>query len=142
MSSDRDDPSAPVDEDHNTPDPEWPLHFPSSCPPSDANDLNGAVYMLVATDPPTAKDMECAIDRKTFRNKPECLRASLSCTFDPDHLSELRDNVPRLAAHMIASGNLEPKHGKIMQTGAPLHQSMWLRAKYLTVGHTMFKVRP
>lgn len=50
---------------------EWPDHFPPGCPPADAHDLSGIVYMLVATDPPTPEDMECAIDRKSFIGKPE-----------------------------------------------------------------------
>lgn len=119
---------------------EWPDHFPPGCPPADAHDLSGIVYMLVATDPPTAEDMECAIDRKSFIGKPECLRASLSCARDAEHLVSARANSKRLRNHMVAKAELKAEHGKIKQTGAPEHYSMWLRAAHLAVGHLLFKV--
>lgn len=123
-------------------DPEWPSHFPADCPPQDAVDLSGSVYLLVATNPPTATDMECAIDRGSFLNSPQCQRASLSCARTPEHLYELRRGVKRLRNHLVAGGQFQSAHGKIKQTGAPGHYSMWLRAKYLQMGHTLFKVIP
>lgn len=122
------------------PQREWPVHFPPGCPPADAADLSGVIYMLVETNPPTERDMKCASDRGSFRNKPECLRASLSCARDVEHLKEVCANSPRLANHHVASATFQPQHGKIKQTGAPGHHSMWLRAKYLAIGHTMFRV--
>lgn len=120
---------------------EWPAHFPPCCPPSDAQALSGVVYMLVGSSPPTPKDMECAMDRGSFRGKPECLRASLSCARDPEHLRQLRANAPRLAKHLVAAAKLRAEHGKIKQTGAAAHYSMWLRAKYLSIGHAQFAVQ-
>lgn len=121
-------------------EPEWPAHFPPACPPRDAEDLRGTVYMLVATDPPTPTDMECAIDRRTFIGKPECARASLSCARDPEHLADLRRNSKRMRNFLIASAAFSAEHGKIMQTGGPEHYSMWLRRHALSVAHTMFTV--
>jgi hypothetical protein len=119
---------------------EWPSHFPAGCPPNDAADLDGVVYMLVATNPSTADDFKCARDRGTFRNKPECLRASLSCALDADHLNEVREASPRLANHITACAALNADHGKIKQTGKPGHYSMWLRERHLSIGHELFKV--
>ena len=95
---------------------------------------------MVATDPPTVHDMECAIDRKTFKNEPECFRASLSCARSAMHLDETRRAVPRLRQFVCAQADLGPAHGKIMKTRGPGHYSMWLRAKYLAIGHTLFRV--
>jgi hypothetical protein len=66
---------------------EWPEHVPVGCPPADALDLDHTVYYLVETDPPTAKDMKCAIDRGSHKNKPPCYRASLSCGLDAQHVA-------------------------------------------------------
>lgn len=123
-------------------EPEWPAHFPPGCPPQDAANLGGVVYLLVAADPPAVADMECAIDRGTHIDKPECLRASLSCARGSDHLQELRGRIKRLRNHRVASAQVQADHGKIKQTGAPGHYSMWLRAKYLKIGHTLFRVLP
>lgn len=103
---------------------EWPSHFPPACPPADAEDLSGIVYMLIASDPPTPKDMECAIERRSCIGKPECLRASLSCNRDLGHLEQSRLVSPRLKDHIIGVAKLEPEHGKIKQTGKQGHYSM------------------
>jgi len=121
---------------------DWPSHFPADCPPDDANALDGNVYMLVETDPPTPKDTECAMDRGSHPNKPSCVRAALSCARSRDHLEELQREVPRLRRHVVAVAALGPEHGKIKQTGREDHYSMWMRAKYLHIGHTLFKVHP
>ena len=119
---------------------EWPSHVPVGCPPPDAADLSGTVFMLVATDPPTPRDMVCAMERHSFRNKPPCLRAALSCARDAEHLRELRQGVPRLAKHLVARAALTTEHGKIKQTGRQGHYSMWLRARYLGTVHSLFEV--
>lgn len=120
--------------------PEWPSHFPTNCPPADALDLNGTVFLLIATDPPTDEDMKCAIDRGTHRNKPECLRAALSCAVESDHLEEVRQASPRLKHHKLACASLKPHHGKIKQTGSPGHHSMWMRAQHLAIGYQLFSL--
>jgi hypothetical protein len=98
--------------------------------------------MLVASDPPTANDMKCAMDRGSHPNKPPCLRAALSCARSRGHLEELRQEVPRLRSHVIAGAVLGPEHGKIQQTGREDHHSIWLCARYLRIGHTLFTVHP
>lgn len=82
------------------------------------------------------------MDRGTHKNSDPCERAALSCARDIEHLKELRQSVPRLKRHLIGAAKLESRHGKIKQTGRQGHYSLWLRAKYLTVGHTLFEVRP
>lgn len=121
-------------------EPEWPPHFPKCCPPADAADLSGTVLLLVATDPPTDTDFECAIDRNSFLGKDECQRASISCGRERNHLTSLRANSKRLRNHLIAVAELLPEHGKIAQTGGPGHYSMWLRAKILRTAHNLFMV--
>jgi hypothetical protein len=120
---------------------EWPAHFPDKCPPTDALDLNHNVFLLVATDPPTGADTQCAIDRRSFKQKPACLRASISCRLTASDAEELRRAIPRLRSFLISSAALEPRHGKIKQTGDdPAHYSMWLRASVLPSAHTLFRV--
>lgn len=123
-------------------DPEWPTHFPPGCPPTDADSLSGIVYMLVSASPPTPKDMECAMDRDVFKDGPPCERASLSCARNSSHLVQLRSNSKRLRNHVVAVATFQPEHGKIKPTRGPGHYSMWLRAKYLKIGYTMFTVQP
>jgi hypothetical protein len=84
--------------------------------------------------------MECAIDRGSFKGQDECLRASISCAREPEHLRQLRSNSKRLRHHFIAVAHLLPQHGKIAQTGGPGHYSLWLRSDVLPTAHTLFKV--
>lgn len=119
---------------------QWPSHFPACCPPADADDLGGPVFLLVATDPPTAPDLESAKERDTFKGKDECRRASLSCGVTLEYITELRDNSPRLKYHLIASARLTAADGKIKQVGSPGHHSMWLRRASLQNGTTLFQV--
>lgn len=118
----------------------WPSHFPACCPPTDAHDLGGTVFLLVATDPPTALDFECAKERGTFKGKDECRRASLSCGVTLEYITELRDSSPRLKCHLIASAKLSASDGKIKQVGSPGHHSMWLRQASLQTGTALFQV--
>lgn len=98
--------------------------------------------MLVKTEPPTANDMECAMDRGTHTSKPPCWRAALSCARSRDHLEELRQGLAHFRSRVVAVAVLGPEHGKIKQTGRDGHYSVWLRARYLHIGHTLFKVHP
>ena len=52
----------------------------------------------------------------------------------------LRANSKRLRNHLVAKAELKAEHGKIKQTGAPGHYSLWLRAAHLAVGPLLFKV--
>ncbi len=116
---------------------EWPPHVPASCPPPDAADVAGEVALLVATDPPSPTDMECAIDRGSFKGQDECLRAAISCARERGHLLQLRSNSKRLRNHHVAVADLAPRHGKIARTGGPGHFSLWLRAGVLPTAHTL-----
>lgn len=82
------------------------------------------------------------MDRDTHKKGAPCLRASLSCAREEMHLQELREGVPRLRNHLIGAAELQPEHGKIKQTGRQGHYSMWLRAQWLKIGHTLFEVHP
>lgn len=118
----------------------WPAHFPSCCPPTDARDLQGKVYRLVATDPPTAADMLSALERGAFPKKDQCQRAALSCALTVEDLAAIRNNVPKLRDQMIAFASLSAADGKIKQTGRPGHYSMWLCASTLQNSANLFKV--
>ncbi|HSN98041.1 MAG TPA: hypothetical protein VLS89_07070 [Candidatus Nanopelagicales bacterium] len=102
---------APPGDDGKNGEREWPSHFPPGCPPDDADALGGVVYMLVETDPPTPKDMECAIDRGSFVGKWECGRAALSCARDAESTDRTH---PARGAAMMGEWNL-PKQAELAE---------------------------
>jgi hypothetical protein len=121
---------------------EWPAHFPACCPPVRAQDARGTVYLLVANDPPAPQDFLSAKERGAFKSFEECRRSSLSCGITLDYIIELRDSVSRLGEHHVASATLTAADGKIEQTGAPGHHSLWLRLMALQNAPSVFKVLP
>lgn len=118
----------------------WPSHFPSCCPPSDARDLNDRVYYLVSSFPVEAKDMLSAKERDVFKSRDECQRAALSCYLAYDHIVAVRQTVPRLRSYRVAEATLEPRHGKIKQTGQTKeHHSMWLCVDTIAAADKLFR---
>lgn len=124
--------------------PEWPemfKHLDGSCPPADAVDLNGEIFVLVAGSPPTPDDFRCARERGVFPDAPHCLRVGLSCAIAADPLLKRQKRVPRLKHHLIASAHLNAAHGKHQQTTSDLtHYTMWLRSAALQAAPGLFSV--
>jgi hypothetical protein len=125
--------------------PEWPAMFThpdGSCPPADAVDLDGEIFVLVASSPPTADDFRNAKERGVFPGVPHCLRVGLSCALAAAALVKRQKRVPRLKNHLIASAPLRPAHGKHKQTTDDLtHYTMWLRTVALQAAPGLFSVR-
>lgn len=121
------------------PTDKWPDHFGEDCPPASAGALDGVIFYLVETCPPTADDFKCAIDRGSFEQQPRCLRAGLSCAVEAAALERRRERIPRLRTHQIASASLSQEHGNYAQTTSiPDHYTMWLRKRALAAAPTLF----
>lgn len=118
---------------------EWPEHFPACCPPDVAPDVSGEVFRLVMADPPSETDTKSYLELGKGGKGRECLRAGLSCAKTREHLEELRA-LPTLKGCKIAAATLTPDHGKMMQTGAAGHHTLWLRASVLPEARAMFRV--
>jgi hypothetical protein len=113
---------------------EWPSHFPEGCPYSDALDARGEMFRFVPPDG----------DRWTptpgYFNRPPCVRAALSCYPTRESLEAMGRIVPRFRGASIMRAILEPRHGKVQQTGRPPHHSVWLRAAVLAKADDLFTV--
>lgn len=122
--------------------PEWPetfAHPEHPCPPTDAIDLDGEVFVLVANPQPTADDFRSALQRGVFLDKPHPLRAGLSCALTATALERRRKRVPRLRDHHVAQARLHPVHGKHKQTTDDVtHYTMWLRTAALRDAPSLF----
>ena len=117
----------------------WPAHFPAECPPKDAVDLSHDLFYLVGTNPATAEDFHCALQKGTFIGRPPCLRSSLSCGLTLDYITRLK-TIPTLRNKLIAMASLVSDDGKIRQTGKPGHHSMWLVQSSLANAPSTFEV--
>jgi hypothetical protein len=119
----------------------WPEHFPSCCPPANADYLAGTIMYLVLANPPTPEDFASAMERNVFKDRDPCLRAGLSCGLEAESLLDLKRNAKRLRQHQIASAELRSDDGMIQKTLGPGHYTMWLRASTLSQAHLLFKVK-
>ncbi len=123
------------------PENEWPDFYPDDCPPSDANDLDGVVYRLVKSNPPTEADARSHLELGASPKAPPCQRSGLSCALDREYLEDVRRAVPYRRKNRIARGEFHSEHGKIKQTGPDRgHHTMWLRAPFLAKLPEMLRV--
>ena len=122
--------------------PEWPAHFPPGCPAEDTPDVNGPVFHLVRGAP---EDWLSHLERGIESTNPEvtdCQRAALSCYLTIEDIREFREAIPRFRGRGIARADLEPRHGKIRETGNEGHHSLWLRAQYHQDCPSLFTMVP
>lgn len=118
---------------------EWPKHFPATCPPADADAVTGPVFRLVKSDPPSTDDMKSYLELGRAGPGRECQRAGLSCATNQQHLEELT-KLPRFRGQKVAVATFLPEHGKLKQTGAAGHYTLWLRARVLHEASNLFRV--
>ena len=116
-----------------SPEPIWPDHYPSGCPGDRGSETNGTVFQFVRSKTPTDLDILSAMEKGTHKNKCQCLRASLSCYITFDFIKEIHDSGGLFSDWLIASCNLNPEMGRILQTGKPEHHSLWLKKASLPV---------
>ena len=120
----------------------WSATLPAHCPPADASAPLGDVYRLLSSIPPSPDDMKTPAELDKFKNQDECLRSSLSCAIDLQHIEDLRGSTPRFKEYKVAVASLDGSHGVIKQTGRPGHYSLWLFAAVLAQANTLFKAHP
>jgi len=118
---------------------EWPANYPPSCPPEDAAPTGGDVYRFVGNDPPKPDDMRSWLELGLGKGR-DCQRAALSCSLTREHLEEVRRAVPTRRSDRIARATLSVEHGKLAQTGALGHHSLWLRHRFHSSIHRLFEV--
>lgn len=114
----------------------FPDDFPRDCPPVDAVDANGEFFRVVKSDPCSEEDFRTQGELGKAPGACPCLRAGLSLLGDYDSARHYRDKYPYLG-HMIASGTLDPRHGKT-RPGGKGHVTWWSYAHI--VRHAPFLV--
>lgn len=121
---------------------EFASNCPDACPPDRACDVSGDVFRFVRNNPSTHSDMRSWEDEK--RNPgvgDSCQRCALSVLTRAEDVPEARRAVPLFRRWKVAHTVLQPRHGKICQTGNHLwHYSLWVRATYGDSFHELFEV--
>lgn len=111
-----------------------------SCPPADADPVNGDVIRFVRNDPPTAKDMETYADQ----GKPgsdACSACALSVLCRIEDVQAARKAMPWFKKQRVARATLSATYGRIKQTGPQKHHySFWVEAAHGPSIHTKFTV--
>jgi hypothetical protein len=119
----------------------FPDNWPSGCPPEASEPADGTVYRLVSSNPPAEVDFRTNFEEGTFPHRPPCLRCALSVFRDINDAYHNRKLYPKaLSDKLIASGGLDPAHGKTFATPGklPSHTSWW---PYQGIArHTLFRV--
>lgn len=103
--------------------------------------MDGPVFRLVKGVP---EDWQSHLQRD-IQDDPDvsdCHRAALSCSRTLEDIKELQSAIPWLRRRRIARADLEPKHGKILETGGAGHHSLWLKAQYHQNCGTLFVTVP
>lgn len=119
---------------------EWPEHFPTACPPSDAQDSSGSAFRFIAGASVTVDDMKSLLELNPEGGNA-CRRASLSCYRTLDDVRAVQAIVPRFRGKSVAELALQVAYGKMKQTGREArHHSLWLRQKFLVQAHSLFRV--
>ncbi len=107
---------------------DWSAHgFPDKCPPEDAKEYNGFIYIYVKHNPPIDKDFRSAYDKGRHINSDSCQRKSISCGIDKSFLDSIATLFPARRGYKKATGKIGYNDGVIKQTGnQPLHHSFWI----------------
>lgn len=114
-------------------EPVWPEHFPPGCPGDRGAETSGMIFQFVRTNPATELDIRSAMETGKHELKCACLRSSLSCYINIEHIAEVKKCGGYWAQCHIASCNVRPEMGRIMQTGSRNHHSLWLKKESLSI---------
>ncbi|MFD6064522.1 hypothetical protein [Rhodococcus wratislaviensis] len=113
---------------------EWPAHYPSQCPPVDAEPAVGTYFRLVDAAPPTGEDILSHVELKNaglrFRNRDfgneQCIASGFSI-FDTQFAAErTRSAVGPLRKKRIAKVDVSGS-GVVKQTGGNTSHHTWWR---------------
>lgn len=110
----------------------WPDHYPQSCPPSEAIDLNGTVYRFINGANPAERDFQSHYERQPDKDwgAEACKARGLSVLRTPADCGEMRKAIPALRKKRVAMATVTTPVGLIATT--PSHScdghSTWWRA--------------
>lgn len=98
------------------------------CPPADA--FRGPIHLfrLIQTEAPQATDFLTAEERDVYKDKPPCIRRSLSSYQSRLDASRLRSRVPHFRNHYICCGVVPADAGWHLSTPSrhqKSHHSWW-----------------
>ncbi|MCP2726873.1 hypothetical protein [Limnofasciculus baicalensis] len=89
---------------------EWPDHFPSGCPPQNANNASGEVYRLIKHDSPTPKDFKSWREENKEKDCPngvtECQACGLSVYTEKADACRVIRTIPRFKKAIKYSGGI------------------------------------
>jgi hypothetical protein len=113
---------------------EFRAHLPPNCPPKDAAEASGNVYMLVNGNPPEPEDFRSK--REKHPDKPpfepserECQACGLSVYTEVSELLKTRSRHRGFRKMKIALGELTSDLGVIKLTpslDSPSHHTLWV----------------
>ncbi|RUT06554.1 hypothetical protein DSM106972_028110 [Dulcicalothrix desertica PCC 7102] len=109
-------------------------HLPHDCPPEDAKEASGNVYMLVNDNTPKPEDFlskrEKHQDKPPFEpNEVECRACGLSVYTEISDLLNTRSRHRGFRKMKPALGKLTSEHGVIKHTpshDSPTHHTWWI----------------
>jgi hypothetical protein len=105
-------------------------NLPVNCPLPHAMDCNAQVFVVVKQNPLGASDLRTQADKgRAIRATGDdaCKRHGLSVFPDRKSCEHQKNLFPNLGT-FIASAELKPEHGKILNTPSqsnPMHQTWW-----------------
>jgi|GEM_PF-4471218 len=113
-----------------------------SCPPPDAQPIDGTFYVFHDFDPPsTEADFRTAAQRGQFESLDECARRSNSVWSDlaalKGRVADLKKRYP-LRPFYISEGHVKKEHG-VVKDSDKSHCSFWVCGR--TCMHAIFKRR-
>lgn len=97
----------------------WPDYFPTQCPPNNAKAKNATLYRMVKNDPPLPKDFLC--HRLLYKNidfDDPCEASGLSTYSTMEGARKLQEAVPKFRKYKIATGNIKPDNGVVLETSS------------------------
>lgn len=110
---------------------EWPDFYPDNTPPQEATPTNGQSFRLVDSNPPTRDDFRSTIEETPHRNFRDEMTKICACGTSQfgklEDIQKKRKLFPKLRNKLIAEGQLEPAHGKMLNTFEPSHHTVWYR---------------
>ena len=108
---------------------DWPLHFPDSCPPAEAQPDDLEAFRLVANSPPAKEDfVSHIVGKKRFPDAEHCRACGLSVYRDLSDAKAARMRFKPLKGMMIARGNITVNDGVVLQTSTPAsHYTWWMK---------------
>jgi hypothetical protein len=115
--------------------------FPENCPPNDAREYEGLIYVYVKHSPPVYEDFRTVHDKGTYPDKDPCQRRSISCGTNIEYLNKKEILFPATKGWKKAAGKIKLDDGLIKQTTTdPLHHSFWVSPEKRENFNELFEV--